>query len=152
MIFPPDHNVFVRQKEAQSEVTLGVVRMKGAEVGETAEMEDEIIFQKTSKFSMDGEEFLSVPIGKILVKNMIPTKGRIFIEIDPTEEISKGGIFIPEVSKERACTGKIATVWNGCTDFIVGTRVMLMKGVGVPVIFNEKELLLVEEGMIVAVE
>jgi hypothetical protein len=29
---------------------------------------------------------------------------------------------------------------------------MLMKGVGVPVIFNEKELLLIEEGMIVAIE
>jgi co-chaperonin GroES (HSP10) len=152
MIFPPDHNVFVRQKQAQTEVTIGVVRMKGAEVGDSTELEDEIIFQKTSKFSMDGEEFLSVPIGKILVKNMIPTKGRIFIELDATEDVTKSGIIIPELSRERACTGKIATTWNGCTDFVVGNRVMLMKGVGVPVIFNEKELLLIEEGMIVAIE
>jgi len=93
------------------------------------------------------------------VKKLEPLYNRVIISCLKEEEISKGGIFIPDIAKEKPMQGKIMAVGEGVTEngilvppkVKVGDLVLFSKYAGNEIKIEGEELLIVREPDILAI-
>lgn len=98
--------------------------------------------------------------------NIRPIRDQVLIKCDNAEDVTKGGILLPDVAKDRPCKGTVIEVGPGkpyenlAGDMYMGARVPLNVRVGDKVFFqrfagnviDEKEnLLLIRENEIMCV-
>jgi chaperonin GroES len=85
------------------------------------------------------------------MKKIRPLRGYALIKIDESEEISAGGIIIPDVAKEKPSEGIIiALASDAIAELTVGDKVIFKKYSGVEVKNDNQELLLVPDSDILA--
>lgn len=92
--------------------------------------------------------------------NLIPMQDRVIIKPAPPEEVTKGGIIIPDTAKEKPMQGEIVAVGSGkITDegktiplqVKVGDKVLYGKYAGTEVTINGEEYLIMRESDIFAI-
>lgn len=83
-----------------------------------------------------------------------PLADRLIVKPIPQEEVTKGGIIIPDTAKEKPQEGKVIAVGPGRMkaegtripmNIKVGDRVMYMKHAGVEVTLNDEKVLIINE-------
>jgi chaperonin GroES len=88
-----------------------------------------------------------------------PLGDRVVIKPTPKEEVSKGGIVIPDTAKEKPQEGKIIAVGPGklsedgkriAMEVKVGDKVIYSKYAGTEIKLDDKELIIVRESDILA--
>ena len=89
-----------------------------------------------------------------------PLNDRVIVKRSPEEEITKGGIIIPDAAKEKPIQGEVIAVGPGKTldngkvvapDVAVGNKVFFGKYAGSEVKLNGVEHLILREDEILAV-
>ncbi|HMU38150.1 MAG TPA: co-chaperone GroES [Pseudomonadota bacterium] len=89
-----------------------------------------------------------------------PLNDRVIVKRSPEEEITKGGIIIPDAAKEKPIQGEVIAVGPGKTldngkvvapDVAVGNKVLFGKYAGSEVKLNGVEHLILREDEILAV-
>ena len=92
--------------------------------------------------------------------NLKPLADRVVIEPLEQEEVTTGGILLPETAKERPQQGKVLSAGPGRTDekgkrvpmdVKVGDRVLYAKYSGTEVKVDSKKLLIMKEGDVLAI-
>ena len=88
-----------------------------------------------------------------------PLGDRVVIKPTPKEEVSKGGIVLPDTAKEKPQEGKIIAVGPGrltedgkriAMDVKKGDKVIYSKYAGTEFKLNDEELIIMREGDILA--
>jgi len=88
-----------------------------------------------------------------------PLGDRVVIKPTPKEEVSKGGIVLPDTAKEKPQEGKIIAVGPGrltedgkriATDVKKGDKVIYSKYAGTEFKLDDEELVIMREGDILA--
>jgi len=88
-----------------------------------------------------------------------PLGDRVVIKSVPKEEVSKGGIFLPDTAKEKPQEGEIIAVGPGrlteegqriAMDVKVGDKVIYSKYAGTEFKLDEQELIIMRESDILA--
>ena len=91
---------------------------------------------------------------------LTPLHDRIIVKPAPAEEVTKGGIIIPDTAKEKPLHGKITAVGNGRTDdsgklipmqVKVGDNVLYGKYAGTEVTIDGEEYLMMKENDVFAI-
>ena len=90
-----------------------------------------------------------------------PLGDRVVVRADKAMEVSKGGIYLPEATKEKPSEGVVLAIGTGRISgetgelvplvVKVGDKVLFAKFAGVPVIVDDEELLIMREEEIFAV-
>jgi len=76
--------------------------------------------------------------------NFIPKNNRILIKPDKAEDISAGGIIIPDNAKERPLSGTVVT--DVCEpNFSLNDKVLYSKYAGTEIILNEETYLIMNQ-------
>lgn len=92
--------------------------------------------------------------------NIRPLHDRILVQRLSEQDVTKGGIFIPESAKEKPIEGKIIAVGNGkilengerrALDVKVGDKVLFGKYAGTEVKIDNDDYLMMREDEILAV-
>jgi chaperonin GroES len=91
--------------------------------------------------------------------NLRPLADRVVVEPSEGEEVSSGGIFLPETAKEKPQQGTIVAAGPGRTedgklialDVKVNDKVLYAKYAGTEIKVNGKKLLILKESDILAV-
>ena len=91
--------------------------------------------------------------------NLTPLHDRVIVKASQPEEVTKGGIIIPDTAKEKPQEGKIVAVGSGKMvgdkivplDVKVGDKVMFSKYGGDEIKVDGKELKILQESDILAV-
>ena len=92
--------------------------------------------------------------------NLKPLADRLVIEPVEQEEVTTGGIFLPETAKEKPQQGKVIAAGPGRTDddgkrvameVKVGDRVLYAKYSGTEVKLDNKRLLIMRENDVLAI-
>lgn len=93
--------------------------------------------------------------------NFKPLYDRILIKQIDSEEVSKGGIFIPDQAREKPVRGKVLATGHGrlnddgtLTPLLIqeGDVVIYSKGAGNEIKIEEEKYLVITEDQIIAVE
>ena len=88
-----------------------------------------------------------------------PLGDRVVIKPTPKEEVSKGGIVLPDTAKEKPQEGKIVAVGPGklsedgkriAMEVKVGDKVIYSKYAGTEIKLDEEELIILRESDILA--
>jgi len=88
-----------------------------------------------------------------------PLGDRVVIKPTPKEEVSKGGIVLPDTAKEKPQEGKIVAVGPGklsedgkriAMEVKVGDKVIYSKYAGTEIKLDDEELIILREGDILA--
>jgi len=91
---------------------------------------------------------------------LTPLHDRIIVKPAPAEEVTKGGIIIPDTAKEKPLQGKITAVGKGRTDdngklipmqVKVGDNVLYGKYAGTEITIDGEELLMMKENDVFAI-
>jgi len=91
---------------------------------------------------------------------LTPLHDRIIVKPAPAEEVTKGGIIIPDTAKEKPLQGKITAGGKGRTDdngklipmqLKVGDNVLYGKYAGTEITIDGDELLMMKENDIFAI-
>jgi len=91
---------------------------------------------------------------------LTPLHDRIIVKPAPAEEVTKGGIIIPDTAKEKPLQGKITAVGKGRTDdngklipmqLKVGDNVLYGKYAGTEITIDGEELLMMKENDVFAI-
>lgn len=94
-----------------------------------------------------------------MVTKIKPLGDRVVIKPTPKEEVSKGGIVIPDTAKEKPQEGKIIAVGPGklsedgkriAMEVKVGDKVIYSKYAGAEIKVDDEELIIVRESDILA--
>lgn len=94
-----------------------------------------------------------------MVAKLEPLGDRVLVRPIEKEEVSKGGIILPDTAKEKPQEGEITAVGPGklsddgerlAMDVKVGDRVIFAKYAGTEVKLNDEELLIMHESDIMA--
>lgn len=92
--------------------------------------------------------------------NLTPLHDRVIIKPAPPEEVTKGGIIIPDTAKEKPMQGEIIAVGSGKLtedgkiiplQVKVGDKVLYGKYAGTEVTINGEEYLIMRESDIFAI-
>jgi len=91
--------------------------------------------------------------------NLRPLSDRVVVEPSEGEEVTAGGIFLPETAKEKPQQGTIVAAGPGRTedgkliklDVNVNDKVLYAKYAGTEIKINGKKLLILKESDILAV-
>jgi chaperonin GroES len=78
-------------------------------------------------------------------------KDNVLVELDPQEEITSGGIVLPEKAQDTAFSGMVVACGCDASQIKVGDHVFMGKYAGISMTFNEKPCLLLKEADILAV-
>jgi len=81
-----------------------------------------------------------------------PLGDRILVQLDESEEVSSGGIIIPESMQDKACRGVVVAVGNKVKEVKVKDRVFVGRWTGVEMTLNEKDCVLLREEDTLAIE
>lgn len=91
---------------------------------------------------------------------LTPLHDRIIVKPAPAEEVTKGGIIIPDTAKEKPLQGTITAVGKGRTDdsgklipmqVKVGDKILYGKYAGTEVTLDSEELLMMKENDVFAI-
>ena len=91
--------------------------------------------------------------------SLVPLGDRVVIKPTPKEEVSKGGIVLPDTAKEKPQEGEIVAVGAGKLtddgkrlpmDVVVGDKVIYSKYAGTEFKENDVELVIMRESDILA--
>jgi chaperonin GroES len=95
------------------------------------------------------------PIAEVKGMRFIPDGDGLLIALDDPEERTKGGIIIPDTYKKKVQTGVVVEIGPGLWDHVngrykpmskkPGDRILISKMAGVPLILDDKEVLLTNE-------
>ncbi len=69
---------------------------------------------------------------------------RILIKPDPTEEVTEGGILLPDIAQKKPLRGTVAAVSPDCDELKVGDKVIYAKYGGNFITLDDDEYLLVD--------
>ena len=87
--------------------------------------------------------------------NITPLSERVLIEAAPAEEVTVGGIIIPDSAKEKPLKGTVIAVGNGTKDeemiVKVGDTVLYGKYAGTEIEFEGKKYLMMRQADILAI-
>ena len=92
--------------------------------------------------------------------NLTPLHDRVLVKAAEAEEVTKGGIIIPDTAKEKPMQGEIVAVGNGKQtedgkvtplQVKVGDKVLFGKYAGTEVKLDGQEILVVKEDDILAI-
>ena len=87
--------------------------------------------------------------------NIKPLADRVIIEAAAAEEITAGGIIIPDTAKEKPLKGKIVAIGTGKKDepltVKVGDNVLYGKYAGTEITIDGNEYLIMRESDVVAI-
>ncbi len=90
---------------------------------------------------------------------LVPLGDRVVIKPTPKEEVSRGGIVLPDTAKEKPQEGEIIAVGSGKLtedgkrlpmDVVVGDKVIYSKYAGTEFKENDEELVIMRESDILA--
>lgn len=91
---------------------------------------------------------------------LTPLGDRVIVKPNAPEEVTKGGIILPDTAQEKPMEGKIIAVGNGKTDdsgkkvamdLKVGDKVLYGKYSGTEVKLNDEDFLIMRESDVYAV-
>ena len=91
---------------------------------------------------------------------LVPLGQNVIIKREEPDEMTAGGILLPNTAKEKAARGKVLSVGDGqhlpcgkcCGHQVVeGDRVLFSKYAGTEVVIGEDEFLIIPENQILAV-
>jgi chaperonin GroES len=92
--------------------------------------------------------------------NLVPLGDRVIVKPLPQEEITKGGIILPDTAKEKPMQGEVLAVGNGKLlengtkvpmEVKIGDKVLYGKYSGTEVKIEGEEYLIVKESEILAI-
>lgn len=92
--------------------------------------------------------------------NLKPLGDRVIVKPKAPQEVTKGGIILPDTAQEKPMEGEIVAVGNGksddngkkiALDLKVGDKVLYGKYSGTEVKLNDEELLIMRESDVYAV-
>ena len=87
--------------------------------------------------------------------NIKPLFDRVLIEPTPAEEVTLGGIIIPDTAKEKPLRGKIVAVGNGTKDeemvLAVGNEVLFGKYAGTELEIEGGKYLMMRQSDVLAI-
>lgn len=92
--------------------------------------------------------------------NLKPLGDRVIVKPKAPQEVTKGGIILPDTAQEKPMEGEIVAVGNGksddngkkiAMDLKVGDKVLYGKYSGTEVKLNDEELLIMRESDVYAV-
>lgn len=87
--------------------------------------------------------------------NIRPLADRVLIEPTAAEEVTMGGIIIPDSAKEKPLKGKVLAVGNGTKDeemiLKVGDQVLYGKYAGTEIEFEGTKLLMMRQSDVLAI-
>lgn len=87
--------------------------------------------------------------------NIRPLADRVLIEPTAAEEVTMGGIIIPDSAKEKPLKGKVLATGNGTKDEVMelkaGDEVLFGKYAGTEVEFEGKKYLIMRQSDVLAV-
>lgn len=92
--------------------------------------------------------------------NLTPLHDRIIVKASQAEEVTKGGIYIPDTAKEKPMQGEVIAVGKGKTaedgklipmQISVGDKVLYGKYSGTEVTIDSEEYLIMRESDIFAI-
>lgn len=92
--------------------------------------------------------------------NLKPLGDRIIIKALPQEEVTKGGVFIPDTAKEKPQQGEVLSVGQGCYDdngklipmaVKTGNKVLYGKYSGTEIKLEGEEYLILSEKDVLAI-
>lgn len=86
-----------------------------------------------------------------MTKKLKPLNNFIAVERIEEEAVTKGGIIIPETSKQKLPEAIVIAVSDKVKTLNEGDKVLLSKWAGVEVKFEGKELLMIKEDDVLAV-
>lgn len=80
---------------------------------------------------------------------------RVLVRPDKADEVTKGGLYLPETSKERPARGVVVEAGSGTTDspmlLSVGDRVVYSKYAGTEIEINEERCLIMRQSEVLGV-
>lgn len=89
------------------------------------------------------------------ISTVKPTSDRVVIKPLAAEEVSKGGIIIPDVAKEKPSRGSVIAIGPGMTDrpmmVQVGDNVLYSRYAGTEVTFDDEVYVMMRESDIYAI-
>lgn len=86
-----------------------------------------------------------------MTKKLKPLNNFIAVERIEEEAVTKGGIIIPETSKQKLPEAIVIAVSDKVKTLNEGDKVLLSKWAGVEIKFDGKELLMIKEDDVLAV-
>ena len=85
---------------------------------------------------------------------MIPIRDYVLVKPFAPEEITEGGLFLPEGYRERNCMAKVISVGRGTAKVKMEAKkddvIFHIKGAGEPVILNNELVFLIRQNDILA--
>ena len=85
---------------------------------------------------------------------MKPIRDYVLVKPFASEEITEGGLFLPEGYRERNCKAKVVSVGNGTSKIKMEAKkddvIFHIKGAGEPVILNNELVFLIRQNDILA--
>ncbi len=87
------------------------------------------------------------------MKSFVPLHDILLVQPDPPEEVSSGGILIPDVAKEVPVWGTVLAYGEQTKHGLdTGDRVLVPKHLGTHLTFGKLDVILIEESKVLAVE
>jgi chaperonin GroES len=119
---------------------------------------DRVLFNKTSGFvvKVGGEKFIAMCADKdvlaILKDSVIkPLGNRIVVKRAEEEDITEGGIIIPDTAKKEQDEGSVIAISDKINDVTVNDNIIFSHFIGGEVELDGQELLIMYEGDVLAV-
>jgi co-chaperonin GroES (HSP10) len=85
---------------------------------------------------------------------MKPIRDFVLVKPFMADEVTEGGLFIPDVYRERSCKAKVISVGRGTSKIKMEAKkddvIFHIKGAGEPVIFNDELVFLIRQNDILA--
>lgn len=89
------------------------------------------------------------------ISTIKPTADRLIIKPLPAEDVSKGGIIIPDVAKEKPSRGSVVAIGPGMTDrpmmVQVGDNVIYSRYAGTEITLDDQPYVMMRETDIYAI-
>lgn len=87
------------------------------------------------------------------MKTFVPLHNILLVQPDKSEELSHGGIVIPDIAKETPVWGTVLAFGEQTIHGIdTGDRVLVPKHLGTHLTFGKLDAILIEESKVLAVE
>ena len=81
-----------------------------------------------------------------------PLGDRILVELDKAEEVTAGGLIIPDSVQDKGFRGKVLAIGDDTKHVQIGYRVFISKFSGVAMNLNDKDCVLLREEDTLAIE
>jgi co-chaperonin GroES (HSP10) len=83
---------------------------------------------------------------------MTPLKANVLVQLDSRNEVSKGGLHIPDISRGAEEWGVVVSVGDKCKDLSEGDRVLVLRTQGTHYIQNKVDMVILAEQKVLAID